>query len=85
MKAGIKQRQIHWFCCSVRNLLLSWNKSNNGSGGGGGGGGGAVRQILTLFQTDKCHFPHPFSDQTSKIHTRFETNYAGQILIICLI
>ena len=21
-------------------------------------------QILTLFQTKKCHFPHPFSDQT---------------------
>ena len=20
----------------------------------------------------KCHFPHPFSDQTSKIHTRFQ-------------
>ena len=26
-------------------------------------------QILTLFQTKKCHFPHPFSDLTSKIHT----------------
>ena len=26
-----------------------------------------------LFQTKKCNFPHPFSDQTSKIHTRFQT------------
>ena len=38
---------------------------------GGGGGGGRyilvgmcrpVLQILTLFQTKKCQFPHPFSD-----------------------
>ena len=26
-----------------------------------------IHQILTLFQTKKCNFPHPFSDQTSKI------------------
>ena len=33
-----------------------------------------VLQILTLFQTKKCHFPKPeFSEQTSKIHTRFQT------------
>ena len=32
-----------------------------------------VLQILTLFQTKKCHFPHPFSDKTSKIHTDFQT------------
>ena len=38
-------------------------------GGGGGvpweflvGGGHPVSQILILFQTKKCHFPHPFSD-----------------------
>ena len=24
-------------------------------------------------QTLKCYFPHPFSDQTSKIHTHFQT------------
>ena len=29
-------------------------------------------QILTLFQRKKCNFPHPFSDQTSKIHTGFQ-------------
>ena len=29
-----------------------------------------VLQILTQFQTQKCNFLHPFSDQTSKIHTR---------------
>ena len=32
-----------------------------------------VLQILTRFQTKKCNFPHPFSDQTSKIHTCFQT------------
>ena len=32
-----------------------------------------VLQILNLFQAKKCHFPPPFSDQTSKIHTRFQT------------
>ena len=30
----------------------------------------SVLQILILFQTKKCHFPHPFSDPTSEIHTR---------------
>ena len=28
-----------------------------------------VLQILTLFQTTKYHFPHPFSDLVSKLHT----------------
>ena len=32
-----------------------------------------VLQIPTLFQTRKFNFPQPFSDQTSKIHTRFQT------------
>ena len=32
-----------------------------------------VSQILTLFQTQKYHFPHLFSDQISKIHTHFQT------------
>ena len=30
-------------------------------------------QILTLFQTKKCHLHHPFSDLASKSHTRFQT------------
>ena len=51
-------------------------------GGGGGGGHSSeflvgvcrpVLQILTQFQTKMCHFPHPFSDLASKIHTRFHT------------
>ena len=37
-----------------------------------GGGEQPVLQILTLLQTKTCNFPHPFSDQTSKIHTRFQ-------------
>ena len=32
-----------------------------------------VLRILTLLQTKKCHFPHPFSDQISKVHTHFPT------------
>ena len=32
-----------------------------------------VLQILTRFQTKKCNFPHPFSDQNSKVLTRFHT------------
>ena len=36
-------------------------------------GGAVPPQILTLFQTKQCHFPHLFSDQTSKIHTPFQT------------
>ena len=39
-------------------------------------------QILTLFQTKKCHFQHPFSDQTSKIHTRFQTLPLGRNYVI---
>ena len=34
-----------------------------------------VLQILTQFQTKTCHFPQPFSDRASKIHTRFQTRY----------
>ena len=36
-----------------------------------GGGVLPILQILTRFQTKKFTFPHPFPDQTSKIHTRF--------------
>jgi len=32
-----------------------------------------VLQILTLFQTKKCHFSQPFLDRVSRIHTRFQT------------
>ena len=37
-------------------------------------------QILTLFQTQKCHFPHPFSDQTSKIYARFQAEIMSSLL-----
>ena len=30
-------------------------------------------QILTLFQTKKCHFSQPFLDLAFRIHTRFQT------------
>ena len=42
----------------------------------------SVLRILTLFQTKQRHFPHPFSDQTSKIHTRFQTWPLGRNYII---
>ena len=38
-----------------------------------------VLQILTLFQTKTCHFPHLFSDLASKIHTRFQTWLLAQL------
>ena len=41
--------------------------------GGGGVSCRLVLRILTLFQTKKCHFSHPFSDLASKIHTCFQT------------
>ena len=41
-----------------------------------------VLHILALFQTRKCHFPDPFSDQTSKIHTRLRTWPLGRNYVI---
>ena len=41
-----------------------------------------VLQIQTLFQTKKHNFPHPFSDQTSKIHTRFQTWHLGRNYVL---
>ena len=41
-----------------------------------------VLQILTLFQTKKCTFPHPFSDQTFKIHICFQTWPLGTNYVI---
>ena len=34
-------------------------------------------QILTLFQTKKCHFSHLLSDLASKIYSCFQTKQAG--------
>ena len=62
-------------------LRLKWYEYGLQSYRGGGGGYSwqvlvgarrTVLQILTLFQTKKCHFFHPFSDLLSKIHTRFQ-------------
>ena len=41
-----------------------------------------VLQILTLFQTKKCCFLHPFSDKTFKIHTRFQTWPLGRNYVL---
>ena len=41
-----------------------------------------VLQILTLLQTKKCYFPHPFSVQTSKMHRQaLKTPFLGFWLI----
>ena len=34
------------------------------------------------FRPKKCNLPHPFSDQTSKIHTRFQTWPLGRNFVI---
>ena len=53
-------------------------KLDHPGGGGGvllgilGGGVAPGSPSLTRSQTKKCNFPHPFSDQTFKIHTRFQ-------------
>ena len=39
-------------------------------------------QILTLLQTKKCHFPNPFSNQTSKIHTCTQSWPSGRNYVI---
>ena len=58
-------------------------------GKGGGGHLGilvgvcrSVLQILTLFQTKKCHSPHPYasSDQTFKLHTCCKTWSLGRFM-----
>ena len=35
-----------------------------------------------LISDQKSHFPHPFSDQTSKIHTHFRTLPLGRNYVI---
>ena len=58
------------------------------------GGGGVLLGILgggvppgspnpdTDFRPKKCNFSHPFSDQASKIHTRFQTLLLGRNYVI---
>ena len=43
-----------------------------------------VLQILTRFQTKKCNCPLPFSDQTSKIHTRFRPGCQAEMMLSLL-
>ena len=58
-----------------------------------GGGGGVLLEILggsvppgypnpDPILEQKCHFPHLFSDQTSKMHTRFQTWPEGKNYVI---
>ena len=53
----------------------------------GGGGGGYSWEFLVgvcylVFQTKKWNFPHPFSDQISKIHTHFQSCPLGRNYVI---
>ena len=67
-------------CCCFLQVARTAAQHNSMEGPRGGGYSweflvglcSPVLQILTLFQTKRCNFPHPFSDQTSKIHTRFQ-------------
>ena len=42
----------------------------------------SVLQILTLFQTKNCHFSHLFSNETSKVHTCFQTWPLGKNYVL---
>ena len=70
---------FHWDDAKSRVTFASRLESVPGGGGGGYtseflvGMYRPVPQILTQFQTKIFHFPHPFSDRDSKIHTRFQT------------
>ena len=76
-------RVTHLFLFAPHSLALRMYYGGIYSFARGGGGGyswefllgvcRSVLQILTLFQTKKCHFSHPFSDLASKIHIRFQT------------
>ena len=60
------------------NTLISLRHKMLGGGGGYSweflvGVCSPVLLILTLFQTKKCHFSHPYSDLPSTIHTQSQT------------
>ena len=77
---------LKFICCPYDENIVDADRerwfadTKLGHPGGGGGvllgilGGGVApgSPSLTRFQTKKCNFPHPFSDQTFKIHTRFQ-------------
>ena len=78
-------------CCCF--LQVARTAAQHNSMGGLRGGGGysweflvglccPVLQILTLFQTKKGNFLDPFSEQTSKIHTRFQTWPLGRNYVL---
>ena len=45
--------------------------------------GGVCYLVLQIrFQTEKCNFPHPISDENYKIHTHFQTWTLGRNYVI---
>ena len=80
----LKQTWKKWQC--VKQIIsLKYNPPGGGGSTPGNFWRGCARlvlQILTRFQTKKCNFPHPFSDQTSKIHIRFQTWPLGRNYVI---
>ena len=61
------RREVLQICGFVKIQLNPREKEGEGGGGGGGevflvGACRPVLQILTPFQTNICHFLHPFSD-----------------------
>ena len=68
-------------------LLTGWCESYRAAGGGTPGNswwGFAARFFKSwpYFRPKTCHFPHLFSDKTSKIHTRFQTWPLGTNYVI---
>ena len=56
------------FYFSLQNFMNSLYGVTRGGTPGNSSWGRPVLQILTLFQTKKCPFPHPFSDLASCLH-----------------
>ena len=50
-----------------------------------GGGVQPSSRNLDPISDQKCNFPHPFTDQTSKIHTRFQTWPLGRNYVIIIL
>ena len=77
----VKDKHV-WFQCNQHNeVLLGWNSdtwlgleipADSSEFLRGAGCAAQFSKLLTLFHTKKCRFPHPFSDQSSKIQTHLK-------------
>ena len=85
---GIKRYRFPWYLTLVsinrasRNPGLVATAQASLEGGGGYSWEFLAGLCLTLYQTKKCYFPYLSSEQTSKIHTRFQTLPLGRNYVI---